>query len=419
MVEKDKFPMDTQGGAIIDGDVTTEGGDFVGRDKIELNIFAGFRATPGRLRRSFDALLQDKLSGFVGRQFVFAALDQFLETHNSGYFIIQGNPGIGKSALVAKLVNDRGYIHHFNIASQNIRSPRAFLESVCAQIIDRYELPADHIPPSAFEDSSYLVTSLQSAIDQQSDPDEKIVIAIDALDESDRQNLPAWANLLYLPASLPDNVYIVLTTRPLADIHLQVSHFQIFDLDSQSTENMADIEVYIQAYLQRQHLQNQLDTWGVTPDQFLTGLGQKSQGNFMYLYHVLPAIERGDFVQGSLAELPEGLIAYYHRHWRQMRRGAEQAFEKTYAPIVCILGVAREPITLDQISNWTQLSLGTVKHSLRLWREFLDEEHHSGVTLYRIYHASFQDFLQDQVDLEQYEDVIIEYYLSLAYSDDA
>src|SRR5436305_10602995 len=94
---------------------------------VKLNIYSYFKNTPDKLRRSFDTLISDKIQDFVGRQFVFDALDKFLEAHNSGYFVIRGVPGIGKSALMAKLINDRGYIHHFNIASQNIRSPRVFL----------------------------------------------------------------------------------------------------------------------------------------------------------------------------------------------------------------------------------------------------------------------------------------------------
>ena len=134
----------------------------------------------------------------------------------------------------------------------------------------------------------------------------------------------------------------------------------------------------------------------------------------MYLYHVLPAIERGEFVDGALAELPDGLLAYYHRHWRQMQMSDFKTFEEIYAPIVCILGVAREPISVKQISKWTQVNLEVVKRSIRMWREFLDEDYLGKVALYRIYHASFQDFLKDQVDLSQYEDVIIDYYLAMA-----
>jgi hypothetical protein len=379
---------------------------------VELNVYSYFKATPGNLRRSFDALMQDKLRGFVGRQFVFDAVDGFLDAHNSGYFIIRGVPGIGKSALMAKLINDRGYIHHFNIASQNIRSPRIFLENVCAQLIDRYELEHDEIPHRAFDDSGFLMQCLgEAAADLENHP---IVLAIDALDEADLLGLAAAVNTLYLPSSLPVGVCVVVTTRPLDDLRLSVAQQQVLDLEADSEGNLQDITTHIEEYVKREGMRERLAAWGVSEEQFVTGLRAKSQGNFMYLHYVLPAIEEGQFVKGTLDELPEGLMAYYRRHWRQMREGNESAFDGVFEPIVCILGVAQEPVTVQQIANWTKLEQGQVKESIRLWWEFLEKELVDGALRYRIYHASFQDFLKEQVDLVRYDDMIADYYLALA-----
>jgi hypothetical protein len=386
---------------------------------VELTIPAFFKAAPADLRRSFDALMRDKLRGFVGRQFVFEAVDEFLVPHGSGYFVIRGVPGIGKTALMAKMINDRGYVHHFNIASQNIRSTRTFLENACAQLIARYDLDHDEIPPRAFEDSGFLVQCLsEAAADPKNHP---VVLAVDALDEADRLGMPAAVNMLYLPFSLPEGAYVVATTRPLDDLHLSVAEIRVLDLEADSQGNLQDITTYIESYVEREEMQARLAAWGVSAAQFVAGLRQKSQGNFMYLYYVLPAIEEGRFVKGTLDELPEGLMAYYQRHWRQMREGNEEEFDAVYEPIVCILGVAQEPVTVQQIANWTKLSLGQERRSIRLWqrsirlwREFLEVEQVNGETRYRIYHASFQDFLKEQVNLRRYDDMIADYYLALA-----
>jgi hypothetical protein len=313
---------------------------------------------------------------------------------------------------MAKLVNDRGYIHHFNIASQNIRSPRVFLENVCAQLIDRYGLEHDEIPHRAFDDSGFLMQCLgEAAADPENHP---IVLAIDALDEADLLGLAATVNTLYLPSSLPVGVCVVATTRPLDDPRLSVTQQKVLDLKADSEGNLQDITTYIEGYVEREGMRERLAAWGVSEEQFVTGLRAKSQGNFMYLYYVLPAIEEGRFVKGTLDELPEGLMAYYQRHWRQMREGNESVFDEVYEPIVCILGVAQEPVTARQIANWTKLEQGQVRESLRLWREFLEEEQVDKDRRYRIYHASFQDFLKEQVDLVRYDDMIADYYLTLA-----
>ena len=47
-----------------------------------------------------------------------------------------------------------------------------------------------------------------------------------------------------------------------------------------------------------------------------------------------------------------------------------------------------------------------VKDVLTDWREFLNEDTVSGERRYRVYHASFQDFLADEVDLVAYHATI-------------
>jgi hypothetical protein len=395
-------------GTITDSNIIVGNGN-----KVTIKNYSYFQSTPANLRRSFDALIADKIRNFVGRRFVFDALDEFLNKQNSGYFVIRGVPGIGKSAFMAKLVNDRGYVHHFNIASQNIRSTRAFLENICAQIIACYDLEHKEFPQNATDDSGFMVQCLSEAAAKIKDKNQKIVVAIDSLDEADRLGLASSVNNLFLPHSLPEGVYIVLTTRPLADVRLEVSHKQVLDLEANSAGNLQDITEYIEAFMQRPAMQARISTLGYKPDEFLTALRGKSQGNFMYLYHVLPDIEAGKLMPSSVDDLPDGLLDYYQRHWRQMRDGKEKEFDTLYEPIVCILGVAQEPVTVQQIATWTKLSQGQVKTSIQLWREFLEEEQVENEHRYRIYHASFQDFLKEQVDLARYDDMIIESYLSL------
>jgi hypothetical protein len=165
------------------------------------------------------------------------------------------------------------------------------------------------------------------------------VLAIDALDESDRLGLAPAVNSLFLPFSLPQGVYVIVTTRPLDDLRLHVAQQQMLDLETDSEGNLQDITTYLTARVEREAMQARLSTWGVTAEQFVAALRKKSQGNFMYLYYVLPAIEEGRFTQGGLDELPEGLMAYYRRHWRQMREGNEDQFDTICEPIACILEI--------------------------------------------------------------------------------
>jgi nucleoside-triphosphatase THEP1 len=47
----------------------------------------------------------------------------------TSHFFIQGDPGIGKSAIAARLAKERGYIHHFNIRADGIDTVEVFLKN--------------------------------------------------------------------------------------------------------------------------------------------------------------------------------------------------------------------------------------------------------------------------------------------------
>jgi len=377
-----------------------------------------FKARPPELSRWFDSLIAERTKNFVGREFVFKALDAFLadENQQSGYFIIKGEPGIGKSALMAYLVKERGYIHHFNIALQAINKPRQFLKSVCAQLIARFAL--DHLewPPDAEKDGAFLNQLLGEASEKLA-AGERLIIAIDALDEADILELPSRANVLYLPSNLPEQVFFVVTTRPKHDIRLEVLHPGVLELQATSEDNLHDARSYINFYLPDEQMQQRISAWKVTPEQFTDQILAKSEGNFMYLHHVLPAIKAGRFVEGRLDELPEGLLGYYRSHWRQMQSKNAETFEQFYQPVVCMLAAVKEAVLIDQVAAFTDLPTQKVWEVIREWREFLDEEFNKErERLYRVYHTSFQEFLQDEVDpgLKTYHRMIAGYYLRLA-----
>ena len=98
----------------------------------------------------FQPFVDGRTRNFVGREFFFAAVDEALadEDFPSGYIVIRGEPGVGKSALMGMLVKRRGCVHHFNISPLGIRSPQAFLSNVCAQLIVRVPARLHRAPAS-------------------------------------------------------------------------------------------------------------------------------------------------------------------------------------------------------------------------------------------------------------------------------
>jgi hypothetical protein len=366
----------------------------------------------------FQTLVAERTRDFVGRDFIFAAIDAALRDpeFSSGYILVQGEPGIGKTALMAQLVRQRGYIHHFNIAPQNIRSPKDFLGNVCAQLMVRYGLGYTTLPERALIDSGVLSDLLQEAAARAGGA--PVVVLVDALDEAEDRGLPANTNRLYLPAVLPAGIFFVVTTREQHDYRLSVDRRRDIYLKQNDPQNESDVLRYVRAFIagHRAQMERRMTEWGVDAGEFAQVMQEKSQGNFMYLVHVLRDIRDGQLTRVTVDEirkLPSGLREYYQRHWRTMKEQDRDRFERLYEPIVCTLAVVQEPVTIVQLTAWTKritgaaLSPRRIKEVIDEWRQFLNEDHSTErAPSYRIYHASFQDFLREEVGLAFYHDAV-------------
>jgi nucleoside phosphorylase len=96
--------------------------------QIYSNIY--FNSTEKKIRDNIldqTGIIEDKTQEFVGRQFVFDAIDKFIENNPRGYFVVRGDPGIGKSALAAQLVKAKSCVYHFNIRAEGTGKASTFL----------------------------------------------------------------------------------------------------------------------------------------------------------------------------------------------------------------------------------------------------------------------------------------------------
>jgi Domain of unknown function (DUF4062)/AAA ATPase domain len=369
----------------------------------------------------FRTLIEERTRHFVGRDFVLQAIDDHLigrsdPEFRSGYILVHGEPGIGKTTLAAQLVKLRGYVHHFNIATQNIRLASTFLYDLCAQLIVRYKLEFASLPPT-MNDSGFLSRLLEEAAAKAGDL--PLVVVVDALDEAEDTGFVPSANRLYLPASLPTGVYFIVTSREPKEYRLAVDRRKDIDIADMGEQNLADVRAYIHKFVEDNHerMAERTSAWQAKADErsFVNAITEKSQGNFMYLVHVLRDIRDGRLAAANIDDiykLPRGLQEYYQRHWRTMTNQDPDRFRDYHEPVVCALASAREPVTVAQLVEWTSrrwphLSASEIRHVIGIWREFLNEERAGdGPPLYRLYHSSFERFLAAEVGLVGYHDEI-------------
>ena len=82
----------------------------------------------------WDTFARHDPDRFVGRDWLTAQVDAFLTRERCGYFVLEADAGLGKSAFLAELVRRRGYLHHFVRPGAASRVDAA-LKSLAAQLV--------------------------------------------------------------------------------------------------------------------------------------------------------------------------------------------------------------------------------------------------------------------------------------------
>lgn len=361
-----------------------------------------------------DDLINDRLREYAdsSRRFLLDEIDKFVGSRTSGYLVIKGVPGIGKTAFVAWLArHNRVSAYHFNTALDGVNTYRHFAGNVAAQLIRSYSLSHITFPPRFDEDGVFLTQLIKEAARSVSESN-KLIIAVDAIDEVADTIAGHGSNVLFLPANLPRHVYCILTCRVEGAASIYGDPLSEYQIDPCGRRNMEDVQRYICGYLPRPGIRQWIATRQprLSETEFVDRLSELSEGNFMYLHHVLPAIDDGPFKELDLRELPRGLKRYYQQHWKQMQAAAAAGPPELYERILCVLAVASSPpttgagargVTESDLVRWTGYTRYQVRKVLARWAAFLHEEAVAGQSRdrrYRIYHAAFREFLADEID---------------------
>jgi hypothetical protein len=346
-----------------------------------------------------ETIIQDRTQDFIGRRFVFAAIAEFLQKNRKGYFVLEAEPGVGKTSIMAKLVLllKRRCVVHFNSQSQGIVRAEQFLENACLHLIRRYQLNYPQLPENATRDGNFLSRLLGEVSAKLGG--KKLILVVDALDEVEISLQGRGSNVLYLPDVLPNNVYFIVSKQPKT---LPLPKHQVFDLMQYSSESLADVKLYIdkrtsnsasiQSWINRQNLQR---------DEFVAAVAQKSQHNFMYLRHVLNDIDSGKYSDVTLNDLPRELEGYYQKHWDRMEMAVkDKELRRRKLKVIYLLTKTRKPVSWDILADFAEEDTLDLQEVLDDWEQFLGRNSDTPPD-YSIYHASFQRFLHRKDVVEE------------------
>lgn len=337
-------------------------------------------------------IIQNKTEGFVGREYIFTDIENFITSQTKGYYIIEGDPGMGKSTLLAEYVRRSDSVVHFNTRLSDVTRTRQFLENIAGQISIRYGLSSAEVPKDPAEFAPFLNGMLQNASSLLK-VGKRLIIAVDALDEVDSGDQAVGRNILCLPPLLPDGIYFILTQRRGGNLPLIVhSPVETFDLLQHAAEGRKDVLTFLETTAKDHRVKEWITSRKISTDKFIQSLADKSENNFMYLHYVTQDIANKKYEDFSLKDVPIGLKGYYESHWTLMGMRANP-LPKVKIKIVYILAEIRHPVSRPLIAEFAKEDELTVQEVLDEWGQFLHQHRLNGSTRYSVYHSSFREFL--------------------------
>jgi hypothetical protein len=214
--------------------------------------------------QDFTAYLAAKREGFVGREWLFERVTNWRAKGTTRSILITGDPGLGKSAIVAEMVARRekmGVIAWFccRWEQSDQLAPRVFVEAIAASLADN--LPAYAQAIAAPDLQTLLEKALsggeigpRSLLEQlvlsplaklSNPPSESRLILVDALDESLAEAQGIVDLLAGTLDQWPQWLRVVATTRAYPDIVRRLYGMQAQVLRADDAENLGDLAAYV------------------------------------------------------------------------------------------------------------------------------------------------------------------------------
>jgi WD40 repeat protein len=396
-------------------------------------------------------LVSDRTHSFVGRRWLFEAIDKWAVGQKQNALLIVGEPGAGKSSAMARFVElvadssmsdffssaafpDLAYYHFCDSAKDSTLSATRFTERFAMQLANRYPDFAQILRKTAQPGSNISVNVHVGAASQGSQvvglniqnlhvgrisPREaydqlvrkpleqlygtafnrELLVLIDGLDESLTFDAGhSIAEMLTSIRDLPPQVRFLLTSRPDHRVlSLMASCEKVYLTEANTFE---DINSYCY---------ERFESFGPTyRSQFALQVAAKAKGNFLYAYYVTEDLLKSQPLRSpqridSLDNLPSEVTEIYAAFLGREIKKNKKEWNKRFRPLLGSLAVARDyGLTKTELAGIHKCPRSIAADNLASCAQYLSGTWPEGP--FRIYHQSFRDYLLANWEADLYLD---------------
>lgn len=390
------------------------------------------------------------IANFTGRTWLLSPLLTWLEQTNERMFILCGEPGSGKSSLMAWLAGTgpspveaqtntqleqiRGMVRaaHFCIFASGNIAPKAFAQNMAEQLTRSVAgfsdalatILADRVQVSVEQHIGQVSTGSVTGIhignlnlsdlgDELSfnhllrEPlrrlytggyNQPILLLVDGLDEAATYTgSTTLVRLLARLIDLPEQVRLLMTTRADPRVLKHYQRFKTLDLIRDVPPGVDDIKAHAYERLSPLNEKDRLN--------LARRISQAAEGNFLYTHLILDDLlaHLPDISDPASLVLPKGLGGLYHEFLNRELGVDENRWFAIFKPFLGLIAVAQgEGLSRNQLERITEQEL---EQALRVCKQYLDGNLPDGP--FRLFHKSFADFLlEDQSNIDYHLDAI-------------
>ncbi len=361
----------------------------------------------------FRSQIEELTGDFVGRLEELGQWADFVANNDQGFFIIQGPPGVGKSAVLARMIQtlvhpgqrDQAWTEadkqpdpelEFKVVEYFIRrdstdTAAKMLENLNQRLDARFQLSGLSVGTSDEELRKSFDERLDRISSQLEGSKSRLVLVIDGLDEA-RPDDPLMS---VLPRTTRPNILVVYGSRPLSsgfyqELEADPGERSECDLEGLGLE---DTRALLYAHVSKYDLNK----------DYAKLVQERSEGNPLSLKLLCQGLAHGTYKLNDITALPRGMEELYQKALAKMEKESPEAVK-----LLLMLAAARDFVSVPMAADL--MGMGEKKFSsgpLSAAMELLYENPLTEtVDDYQLFHQSLREHLKKErkQDVDEWEE---------------